>query len=120
MSVVSHPECHPNILALSDYVGSTAQMINHVKETDAPSYFMLTECGLTTRLKLENPTKTFVGSCTICKYMKANNLKNILDVLKNKPEAHKIKLDEDLSKKAKHSIDNMFKYVDLYTNKPNS
>lgn len=117
VEVVSHPECHPNILALSDYVGSTAQMMNYVKETKAPSYFMLTECGLTTRLKLENPSKNFVGSCTICKYMKANNLKNILEVLKNKTETHEIKLDKTISKKAKYAIDNMFKYVDLASKK---
>ena len=33
VEVVSHPECKPSILEKSDYVGSTSQMINHVKSS---------------------------------------------------------------------------------------
>ncbi|MFC1586657.1 quinolinate synthase NadA, partial [Fibrobacterota bacterium] len=81
VSVLSHPECNAGVLKHSDYVGSTSQMINYVRQNPADAYFMLTECGLTGRLQLEFPEKSFVGSCTLCKYMKANQLEDILRVL---------------------------------------
>lgn len=111
VKVVSHPECSPAILKQSDYVGSTSQMIDYVKNTSANQFFILTECGLTTRLQLEFPEKKLVGSCTMCKYMKSNTLYDILRVLKSpNPEDH-IVLNPELQTKARHCIEQMFAYT---------
>ena len=108
VSILSHPECSPEITALSDYVGSTTQMINHVKNTNAESYFMLTECGLTSRLQLDHPEKKFVGSCTMCRYMKSNQLDDILRVLKNPEPSDIIHINHHVSEKASNCLKRMF------------
>jgi quinolinate synthase len=87
-------------------------MIKYVKETDAEAYFMLTECGLTGRLQLELPEKQFVGSCTLCKYMKANTLEDVLRVLKRPLPDDVIELDESVRIKARHCIEQMFYYAE--------
>ena len=110
--VLSHPECNAGVLKHSDYVGSTSQMIKYVKETNAEAFLMLTECGLTGRLQLELPDRKFVGSCTLCKYMKANNLENILRVLKSPGPEDAVDLDESTRLKALHCINEMFRYTE--------
>jgi quinolinate synthase len=108
VQVVSHPECHESIIEKSDFVGSTSQMVNYVKQTAAPSYFMLTECGLTSRLQLENPEKKFIGSCTMCKYMKANQLSDILKALSDPDPELIISIPQNVATKAINCIDAMF------------
>ncbi|NQY73434.1 MAG: quinolinate synthase NadA [Candidatus Margulisbacteria bacterium] len=109
--IVSHPECRSEVINSSDFVGSTSQMMQYVKKTEAPAYFMLTECGLTSRLQTEVPEKTFVGSCTMCKYMKSNSLEHILKALQNPDPEDIIEIDPTTIKKAKHCISEMFRYV---------
>jgi len=113
VDVLSHPECSPDVLKNSDYVGSTSQMINHVKTSNKSTFFILTECGLVSRLQLEQPQKTFVGSCTMCKYMKSNQLEDILRVLTHPDPEDIITLDESVIKKATKCIENMFYYANL-------
>lgn len=110
LKVVSHPECSSGVLLESDFVGSTSQMMKYVKETDAKAYFLLTECGLTSRLQLEVPSKTFVGSCTMCRYMKSNSLAGILNVLKNPTDQDRIEVSQEVREKALASINAMFTY----------
>lgn len=114
LRVVSHPECHPGVALLSDFVGSTGQMVKYIKE--APShtpFLLLTECGLNARLQSELPDKTFIGSCSMCKYMKSNTLQNILESLRHPEKAVKVELSCDIMDKAKKCIDAMFHYAAL-------
>ena len=60
-AIVAHPECKPSIIEKSTFVGSTSQMINYVENSDHPHYVMLTECGLTARLQMENKPKNSLG-----------------------------------------------------------
>lgn len=112
LRVVSHPECHPGVALLSDYVGSTGQMVNYIREQpkDTP-FLLLTECGLNARMQYEFPDKSFIGSCSMCKYMKSNSLENILESLRHPENAAKVELDENVMKRAKHCIDEMFRYA---------
>ena len=112
LRVLSHPECSPSVAKLSDYVGSTSQMMNYVKRDAGETYFLLTECGLTSRLEVEVPHKKFVGACTQCRYMKSNTLKDILRVLKNPKSFDEILFPEDIRERALKSIKNMFFYVE--------
>ena len=83
-------------------------MMKYVKNTEAPYFLMLTECGLVSRLAVEDPEKNFIGGCRLCPYMKMNTLLKIRDALKA-PQAHQvITLDEDLSKRAARCIERMF------------
>jgi quinolinate synthase len=110
-AIVAHPECKPSIIEKSTFVGSTSQMVNYVKTTDHPQYVLLTECGLTARLQMEAPEKQFIGSCTMCKYMKSNSLGNILNVLESPQPELEIHLNSSTISKAKASLMAMFKYA---------
>ncbi len=112
VKVISHPECSPNILHASDYVGSTSQMMDYVAKSKDSQFAVLTECGLSSRLQVEFPEKKIVGSCTMCRYMKSNSLEGILRVLlKPKPEDY-VNLSEDVMQRARHCIDAMFTYTE--------
>jgi quinolinate synthase len=110
VKILAHPECDESIINLSDYVGSTSQMVNEVKASNNSHYFLLTECGLTSRLQMEDPSKTFVGTCTMCKYMKANSLADIEKSLRDPNPELIINIPEDIQTKALSCIDAMFSY----------
>ncbi len=87
-------------------------MVHYTKHTDAPYFFLLTECGLTSRLQLELPQKHFVGSCTMCKYMKSNTLADIIRVLKNPDPIDFIHIDKQTAKKALSCVEAMFYWAE--------
>ena len=108
LKIVAHPECTQEVAEHVDFLGSTGEMMNYVKTTDAPYYLMLTECGLVGRLAVEDPEKNFIGGCRLCPYMKMNTLVKIRDALAN-PQPHQvITLEDDLSKRAARCIERMF------------
>jgi quinolinate synthase len=108
LKVVSHPECEPEITALSDFVGSTGAMMKYVKQTAAPYFMMLTECGLVSRLEVEDPEKRFIGACKLCPYMKLNSLAKVRDALRAPLPSQIITLDPELRRRAQRSLDRMF------------
>jgi quinolinate synthase len=93
-------------------VGSTGAMMEYVKATEAPYFMMLTECGLVSRLEVENPEKRFIGSCKLCPYMKMNSLEKIRDVLKAPRPEQEIQLEADLRKRAEASLRRMIALTD--------
>ncbi len=108
LKVVAHPECTSEVAAVADFVGSTGAMMKYVKQTAAPYFLMLTECGLVSRLQVEAPEKNFIGGCRLCPYMKLNSLEKIRDALIAPRPEQIITLDEDLRRRAAHSIERMF------------
>ena len=112
IEVLVHPECSSAVVNKADYIGSTSQMLNHVRKSDRDSFFLLTECGLTGVLQSEFPQKTFAGGCTMCKYMKSNSLEDILNVLENPSPQNIIKINLDTQKRALQCVNRMFEYAD--------
>ncbi len=108
LKVVAHPECTPEVAAAADFVGSTGAMMKYVKTTSAPYFLMLTECGLVGRLQVEAAEKHFIAGCRLCPYMKLNSLEKIRDALRAPRPDQIVTLDEDLRKRAAHSIERMF------------
>ena len=108
LAVVSHPECSPDIVARSDFVGSTGAMMDFVRDSDAPYFMMLTECGLVSRLEAENRDKRFISSCKLCPYMKLNSLRKIRDALLSPREDQVIEVDQAVASGARAAIDRMF------------
>lgn len=109
--IVSHPECKPEVCRESDFVGSTSQMLHYMRETTSKQFLMLTECGLSSRLEMEFPNKSLVGSCRLCKYMKSNTLENILRVLKSPSPTDYVVIDETIRQRALCAIEAMFTYT---------
>ncbi|MDH3902191.1 MAG: quinolinate synthase NadA, partial [Xanthomonadales bacterium] len=108
LKIVAHPECTQEVAAAVDYLGSTSEMMKYVKTTEAPYFLMLTECGLVSRLAIEDPEKNFIGGCRLCPYMKMNSLLKIRDALLEPKPEQIIMLEEDLSKRALGCIERMF------------
>src|SRR5262249_45614759 len=44
--VLAHPECLPEVIAVSDYSGSTAQMDKFIKEKQPVRAMLMTECSM--------------------------------------------------------------------------
>ncbi len=112
LMVMVHPECSPEVISEADYVGSTSQLYKFIDQQKSGHFLMLTECGLISRIEAEMPEKNFVGSCSLCKYMKSNTLDDILRVLKSpKPEDY-VDIDEKIREKALLSINKMFEIAE--------
>jgi quinolinate synthase len=112
VSVAVHPECAPAVASKADFVGSTSGIYNHVKNTQASSYVLVTECGLSSRMRVEYPDKKIVGSCTFCRYMQSNSLESIEKTLQELDPAMEIILAEDEMLRARSCIENMFAAVE--------
>ena len=83
--VLSHPECEPEILKLSDYIGSTADIIAYAKQSNADEFIICTETGVNYKLITDNPDKRFYypDPHPCCADMKLNTLEAVLSVLQN-------------------------------------
>lgn len=105
--VLTHPECEPEILEMSDYIGSTAEIIDYAKKSDCSKFIICTEQGVEYKLKGDNPGKefVFVNPAPCCKDMKLNTLENILKVLKE--ETNEVIVDIENSKRALVPLDRM-------------
>jgi len=108
LKIVAHPECTQEVAGQVDFLGSTGEMMKYVKSTDASYYLMLTECGLVSRLAIEDPEKNFIGGCRLCPYMKMNSLLKIRDALASPKPEQIITLEENLRQRAARCIERMF------------
>jgi len=74
--VIAHPECNPEVLAISDHICSTAGMFKYCKAANAKEFIIATEMGMLTKLKKENPSKSFYLATEhlICPSMKLTTL----------------------------------------------
>ena len=98
--VLTHPECEEEIIALSDYIGSTAEIIDFAKKSDNNEFIICTEDGVKFKLEQDNPNKKFYFTKTspCCVDMKLNTLEKLLKVLESEENA--IEISEDTMKKA--------------------
>ena len=98
--VLSHPECEENILNISDYIGSTAEIIDFANKSDNNEFIICTEDGVKFKLEQDNPNKKFYFTKTrpCCVDMKLNTLDKLLKVLETEENA--IEVDEETRGKA--------------------
>ena len=80
--VLTHPECSPEVVAASDYSGSTNAMINFVRQSSAPHYLVLTECAMGDNIAAANPAKEILRLCMVrCPHMNTITMENVRDAL---------------------------------------
>lgn len=98
--VLSHPECTESVLSLSDYIGSTADIINYAKNSGDREFIVCTEDGVLFQLISDNPGKQFFFPAPrpCCKDMKLNTLERVLSVLENENNA--VEISEDICRRA--------------------
>src|SRR6202012_4419560 len=104
---------------LADAVCSTEKMITFCRKDPAKRFVIVTESGITHRMKKECPDKEFLCAptfdalraptdhcrCSECKYMKMNTLEKVRDCMKNL--APRIELPEEIIRRARLPIERM-------------
>lgn len=105
IKIIAHPECPPDVIAASDFTGSTAGMINYVKDNRPPKVILVTECSMASNVAAETPDVEFVKPCNLCPHMKRITLEGILDSLVFMQ--HEVTVDPDVAKKARRAVERM-------------
>ena len=102
-----HPECEPELLEISDYIGSTAELIEYVAGSPLDEFIICTEDGVDYKLITDNPEKKFYypNPHPCCADMKLNTLQNILSVLEK--EDKEVFVDETVARNAWKPLDRM-------------
>ncbi|MRR17546.1 MAG: quinolinate synthase NadA [Deltaproteobacteria bacterium] len=75
----AHPECRPEVLALADFVGSTAAILQFAASSRSREIIIGTETGIFAELQKHNPEKFFIpaSSALFCPDMKKITLDDI-------------------------------------------
>ena len=109
VKILVHPECRPEVFHAVDFVGSTSQIIEFVKNSDDKKFIIGTEKGIIHSLKKETPDKEFIilTEKLICENMKKTRLEDVYRALKN--EEFEISLDEKTASKANEALERMLK-----------
>jgi len=77
--ILAHPECSPEVVAASDFSGSTTAMMKYVEQTQAPRYLLLTECSMGDNIAGANPDKEMLRLCSVrCPHMNEITLEETL------------------------------------------
>lgn len=102
--VLTHPECEPEIVGLSDFVGSTSEIIDFPAHSKAKNYIIYTEHGVAHILKQKYPDKTFLfpSPIPVCKDMKLITLEKAVRSLETM--ASPIEVPESLRKAAQQAL----------------
>lgn len=105
--VLSHPECEKDVLAVSDYIGSTADIIRYAAESEATAFIVCTEDGVGFKLGSENPGKHFYfpSPCSQCRDMKQNTLERLVRVLET--DENEVEISEEVRQRALVPLDRM-------------
>lgn len=60
VKVLTHPECTEDVLAVSDFIGSTAEIIDYATKCEDEEFLIATEIGVFHELQKRNPDKKFI------------------------------------------------------------
>ena len=106
---VAHPECSKEIRDISDFIGSTSEIINFVNNSSNKKFIIITEEGVLHQLRKNGEEKEFYipYGKMVCRNMKMTTLKDLYESLLKME--NKIEIDEDLRLKAYNSLKNMHK-----------
>ena len=105
VQIIAHPECPPDVLAEADFTGSTAHMINWVRDKRPKRVVMITECSMADNVQAELPDVEMVRPCNLCPHMKRITLPRILDSLVYLRE--EVTIDPVIAGKARRSVERM-------------
>ncbi len=104
-----HTECTSGVVGMADMAGGTGDMIEYVrKHPDVHDFMLVTECGLSDRMRVEFPDRRFIGTCGLCPHMKRVELRKVLDVLTAPRPEQVIEVPEDVRVRALRSLERMF------------
>lgn len=109
--IVAHPECPPDVLAMSEYIGSTSALIDYCIKSDRDEFIVMTESGVSHSLNKLAPHKTFHFvqnencNCSECPYMRMNTLEKLRDSLRDLQP--RVEIDPEIIRRAALPIERM-------------
>ena len=105
--ILTHPECDSSVIELSDYIGSTADIIAYAKKNETKEFIICTEDGVDYKLITDNPGKRFYypNPHPCCADMKLNTLESVLSVLQK--EDNQVIVDDVVRKGALKPLERM-------------
>ena len=108
--VLVHPECSEKVVELADYVGSTTQIMDFAKQSQATEFIIGTENSIVQHLQIDCPEKRFfaLSKNCICHNMKATTLGDVYECVRG-IGGEEITLDADTLRDARRSIDEMLR-----------
>lgn len=118
--VIAHPESPAEVLAMADAIGSTTQLINAAKASQAKTLIVATDFGLFHKMHQAAPDKKLLAvptggdsaacvSCAHCPWMAINSLDNLAAVLEDS-QGHEITIEESVRRKAMVPIERMLEF----------
>ena len=106
VAILSHPECSPEVVAASDYAGSTNAMIQYVEDSRAPQFLLLTECSMGDNIIGAHPDKEMLRLCMVrCPHMNQISLEAVRDALLH--IQYVVEVPEDIRLRAAKSVERM-------------
>lgn len=105
-----HPECHPSVTALADYVGSTTGIMSYAEKSDAREFIIGTENSIAAHLQFKCPDKRFypLSKDCVCHNMKLTTLADVYNCVKG-DGGEEIYLSHDEIAGARKCIDEMLR-----------
>ena len=102
-----HPECKNEVVELSDMAGSTAEIMDFARKSEAKEFIIGTENSIVQHLQIEMPEKSFypLSKNLICADMKLTTIMDVYNCVLGHGE--EIILDEETQTKARKCIDRM-------------
>jgi len=100
--VLAHPECPPEVVAESDFTGSTKAMSDYVGDHSPGKVILLTECSMSDNVAMANPTVDFVRPCNLCPHMKRITLENLYECLRD--ETNEVLVPEPMRARAYDAV----------------
>lgn len=117
--VIAHPECEEAVLAVSDFIGSTTQLLKYSEVSEANEFIVVTETGILHQMQKNSPSKTFIPAppdnscaCNDCPHMKLNTLEKVYLCLRY--EQPELLMDEEIRLAAKVPIERMLEISARY------
>ncbi|RWD25167.1 MAG: quinolinate synthase NadA [Mesorhizobium sp.] len=105
VTVLAHPECPPDVVAVADFSGSTAAMSDYVERQKPPRVVLLTECSMSDNVALQHPELEFIRPCNLCPHMKRITLANIRAALEQ--NRHVVTISPEIAGRARLAVERM-------------
>jgi quinolinate synthase len=105
--VLAHPECSPEVIAESDFAGSTAAMSNYVAARRPARVALITECSMSDNVAVDLPSVEFIRPCNLCPHMKRITLPAILRALET--GTIEVTVDTLIAARARAAVEAMLK-----------
>ena len=105
VTILGHPECPPDVIAETDYSGSTAGMSDFVARERPERVLLLTECSMSDNVAIHHPETEFIRPCNLCPHMKRISLSNIRQALEE--NRHEVTVDPAIAAPARRAVERM-------------